>query len=188
MQYCSLQHQTLLSPPYISTTERHFCFGPAASFFLELLVIAFWSSSIAFGLIFFLPFHTVHGVLMARILEWGAISSSSGPWFVRTLHYDLSVLGGPAWHVSWIHWVIQTPLPWQGYDPWRGHEGMKDAQVQSLALVLSDYVVCVRLLISLGFSFLSGNNNSIFKTSMHIFSFNFSQPCDLRSKWCPLHE
>ena len=39
MQYCSLQHQTLLSPPDTSTTEHHFCFGPAASFFLELLVI-----------------------------------------------------------------------------------------------------------------------------------------------------
>ena len=38
MQY-SLQHRTLLSPPHTSTTERHFCFGPAKSFFLELWVI-----------------------------------------------------------------------------------------------------------------------------------------------------
>ena len=44
MQYCSLQHQTLLSPPDISTTEHHFHFGPDASFFLELLVIALLSS------------------------------------------------------------------------------------------------------------------------------------------------
>ena len=42
----------------------------------------------------FFPFHTVHGVLEARILEWFAIPSSSGPHFVRTLHYDLSILGG----------------------------------------------------------------------------------------------
>ena len=41
----------------------------------------------------FLPFHTVHGVLTARLLEWFAIPSSSGPCFVRTLHYDLSILG-----------------------------------------------------------------------------------------------
>ena len=40
MQYCSLEYQTLLSPPGTSTTERPFCFGPASSFFLELLVIA----------------------------------------------------------------------------------------------------------------------------------------------------
>ena len=46
----------------------------------------------------FLPFHTVHGAFIARILEWVIISSSSGPCFVRTLHYDLSVLGGPEWY------------------------------------------------------------------------------------------
>ena len=39
-------------------------------------------------------FHTAHGVLQARILEWVAISFSSGPCFVRILHYDLSILGG----------------------------------------------------------------------------------------------
>ena len=43
----------------------------------------------------FLPFHIVHGVLKARILKWFAIPFSSGPHFVRTLHHDLSVLGGP---------------------------------------------------------------------------------------------
>ena len=38
----------------------------------------------------FLPFHTVHGILEARILEWFAISFSSRPCFVRTLPYDAS--------------------------------------------------------------------------------------------------
>ena len=42
-----------------------------------------------------LPFHTVHGVLKPRIMKWFAIPFSSGPYFVRTLHHDLSVLGGP---------------------------------------------------------------------------------------------
>ena len=37
----------------------------------------------------FLPFHTVHGVLKARILKWFAIFFCSGPRFVRTLHHDL---------------------------------------------------------------------------------------------------
>ena len=40
----------------------------------------------------FLPFHTVHGILKARILKWFAIPFSSGPHFVRTLHRDLSLL------------------------------------------------------------------------------------------------
>ena len=40
-----------------------------------------------------LPFHTVHGVLKARILKQFAIPFSSGPRSVRPLHHDLSVLG-----------------------------------------------------------------------------------------------
>ena len=36
----------------------------------------------------FLPFHTVRGVLKARILKWFAIPFSSGPHSVRPLHHD----------------------------------------------------------------------------------------------------
>ena len=50
-----------------------------------------------------LPFHTVHGVLKARILKWFAIPFSSGPCFVRSLHHDPSVSGGPTWHGSQFH-------------------------------------------------------------------------------------
>ena len=42
-----------------------------------------------------LPFHSVHGVLKARILKWFAISFSGELRFVRTLYHDLSILGGP---------------------------------------------------------------------------------------------
>ena len=45
-----------------------------------------------------LPFHTVHGVLKARILNWFAIPFSSGPHSVRPLHHDPSILGGPTQH------------------------------------------------------------------------------------------
>ena len=34
------------------------------------------------------------------ILKWFDIPFSSGPHFVRTLHHDLSVLGGHTWHGS----------------------------------------------------------------------------------------
>ena len=54
--------------------------------FLELLVIpsalpssvldTFWPGGLIIRCPIFLPFHTVHGVLTARILGWGAISSS----------------------------------------------------------------------------------------------------------------
>ena len=45
-------------------------------------------------------FYTIHEVLGASILGWFAIPSSSGSHFVRTLCYDLSVLGSLAWHCS----------------------------------------------------------------------------------------
>ena len=45
-----------------------------------------------------LPFHTVHGVLKARILKWFGIPFSSGLHSVRPLQHDLPVLGGPIWH------------------------------------------------------------------------------------------
>ena len=49
----------------------------------------------------FLPFHTVHGILKARILKWFAVPFSSGPHSVRPLHHYPSVLGGPIWH-DWV--------------------------------------------------------------------------------------
>ena len=38
MQYCSVQHQTLLPSPVTSTTGCCFCFGSVSSFFLELFL------------------------------------------------------------------------------------------------------------------------------------------------------
>ena len=67
------------------------------------------------GLIFshciILPFRTVHEILGAKILGWFAVHLSSGPCLVRTLHYDPSVLAGPAWHGLQLHWVMQATLP-----------------------------------------------------------------------------
>ena len=48
MQYCSLQHWALVSPPGKSTAKHHFCLEQTASFFLVLLVIAFHSSLVAY--------------------------------------------------------------------------------------------------------------------------------------------
>ena len=47
MQYCSLQHQTLLPSPVTSTAGCCFCFGSFFSFFLELFLhwspVAYWA-------------------------------------------------------------------------------------------------------------------------------------------------
>ena len=77
MQYCSLKHRTLLLSPVISTTEFCFCFGSIPSFFLELFSPLISSSILGiyrpgeflFQYPIILPFHTVHGVLKARILK-----------------------------------------------------------------------------------------------------------------------
>ena len=108
MQYCSLHGRTLLLSPVTSTAGYWFCFGSIPSLFLELFLhwfpVAYWApidlGSSSFQCPIFLPFHTFHGVLKAQVLKWFAIPFSSGPRFVRTLHCDPSVLGGPTRHGS----------------------------------------------------------------------------------------
>ena len=107
MQYCFLQNQTLLSKPVTSTPEHYFRFGSATVFFLELFLHsspgAYWaptnlgSSSLS---VIFLPFILFIGFSQGKNTKWFAIPFSSGPHFVRTLHHDPSVLGGPTWHGS----------------------------------------------------------------------------------------
>ena len=101
MQYCSLQHQTLLLSPVTSTTGYCFLLW-LHPFILSGVISPLISCSILgtyqpgeflFQYRIILPFHTVHGVLKARILKWFAIPFSGGPHSVRPLHHDLSVLG-----------------------------------------------------------------------------------------------
>ena len=47
-----------------------------------------------------LPFHSVYGILKPRRQTWFETPFSSGSHFIRTLHHDPSILGGPAWHGS----------------------------------------------------------------------------------------
>ena len=116
MQYCSLQHQTLLAPLDSSTTGYHFCFDSASSFFLELFLhsspVAYWTPAHLVGRLIFqchtyLAFHTVHGFLKSRILKQFAIPFSSGPRLIRTLYLDTSILDGPEQHGSQFHWVTE---------------------------------------------------------------------------------
>ena len=78
MQYCSLQDRTLLLSPVTLTTGRCFCSCCIPLFFLELFLhwypVAYWALTRPGEFIFqcpiFLPFHAVHGVLKARIVQW----------------------------------------------------------------------------------------------------------------------
>ena len=106
MQYCSLQHCFYhQSHPQLGVD---FALGPSLHSFSALFSLSRVISLLIFSIILvtyqpwefifqcsiFLPFHTVHEVLKAGILNWFAIPFSSGPHFFRTLHHDQSVLGG----------------------------------------------------------------------------------------------
>ena len=75
----------------------------------------------------FLSFHTVHGVLEARILKWFATPFSNGPCFVRTLKHDLSILDGPPsmthssieLYKTGIHVFILVSFLWWCFLFWR---------------------------------------------------------------------
>ena len=113
MQYCSLQHQTLLLSPVTSTTRYCFCFGSVPSFFLELFLhwspVAYWSPtdlwSSSFSILSFCFPYCSWGsqgknteVVCHSLLQW--------PHSVRPLHHDPPVLGCPA-GTAWFHWVRQ---------------------------------------------------------------------------------
>ena len=107
MQYCSLQHWTLLLSPVPSTTGCCFALAPSLhsfwSYFSTIsssILGTYWPGEFIFQCPICLPFHTVHGVLKARILKWFAIPFSSGPHFVRTRHHDLFILGDPTQYGS----------------------------------------------------------------------------------------
>ena len=81
-QYCSLQHQILLSSPDTSTTECHIRSGPATSFILGLLVILLCSSPAAywtplhlgnsfFGVISFWPL--IQFMRISQQVYWGGL-------------------------------------------------------------------------------------------------------------------
>ena len=127
MQHCSLQHWTLLSSPDTSTTKHCFHFGPAASFFLELLVIALHSSPVAYWAPSDLEGSSSGVISFAfSYCPWVSLGKNTGVACHFLLHWTtffqnfslcLSILGDPAWHGSDLHWVT---LPQQGCDPWRG--------------------------------------------------------------------
>ena len=108
MHYCSLQHWNFTS--ITSHIHNWVLFLLWLSLFILSGVISPLISSSILGtyqpgeFIFqcpiFLTFHTVHGILKGRILKWFAIPFSSGSRFVRTLHHDPPILGGPTGHGS----------------------------------------------------------------------------------------
>ena len=113
VQYCSLQHWTLLLSPVTSTAGYCFCFGSIPSFFwsyfstdLQWHIGHLLTWGVPLSVSYDFAFSYCSWVLKARILKWLAIPFPSGSHSVRPLHHDLPVLGCPA-GMTWLHWVRQ---------------------------------------------------------------------------------
>ena len=158
MQYCCLQHWTLLLSPVTSTTGCCFCFGSVPSFFLELFLhrspVAYWAptdlGSSSFSVLSF-AFHTLPGVLKAVILKWFAIPFSSGPHSVRPLHHDPSVLDGPRWHGL----VLELDKLWPVWPDWPVVCECGSVCLPSDALSQRLPSYCVSLILDMGYVFMA---------------------------------
>ena len=112
MQYCSLQHQTLLLSSVPFTAGCCFCFGSISSFFLELFLhwspVAYWaptylgSSSFSVLFFFFLLFILLMG--FSRQEYW---SSLPFPSPVDHILSDLSTMTCPSWVApqTWLSFI-----------------------------------------------------------------------------------
>ena len=123
MQYCSLQHWTLLLSPVPSTTGCCFYFDSVSSFFLELFLhwspVAYWAptdlGSWSFSVLSFCLFTLFMG--FSRQEYWGGLPFPSPVDHVLSeLYHDLSVLGCPTRHGSWFHCVRQGCGPCDQFD------------------------------------------------------------------------
>ena len=100
MQYCSLQHRTLLLSPVTSTTGYCFCFGCIPSFFLELFLhwspVAYWAptelGSSSFSVLSFCLFKLFMGFL--RQEYWSGLPFPSP---VDHILSGLSTMTRPSW-------------------------------------------------------------------------------------------
>ena len=99
MQYCSLQHRTLLPSPVTSTTGCFFCFSSISSFFLELFLHWRWRYILAtdlgnssFSVLSFCLFILFMG--FSRQEYWGGLPFPSP---VDTVLLELSTMTRPSW-------------------------------------------------------------------------------------------
>ena len=112
MQYCSLQHRTLLSSSVTPTIGCCFCFGSVSSFFLELFLhwsqVAYWApsglGSTSFSVLSFCLFILFMG--FSRQEYWSGLPFPSP---VDHIFSELSTITYPSWVAlhSMVHSFIE---------------------------------------------------------------------------------
>ena len=110
MQYCSLQHRTLLLSPVTSTAGYCFCYGSIPSFFLELFLhwspVAYWAStelgSFSFSILSFCLFIPFMG--FSRQEYWSGLPFPSP---VDHILSDLSTVTRLSWVAprAWLSFI-----------------------------------------------------------------------------------
>ena len=121
MQYCSLQHRSLLPSPLTSTTRCCFCFGSISSFFLELFLhwspVAYWAPkevhlSVSYLFAFSCCSWSSQGknteVVCYSLLQWTMFCQNSPPW--------LFCLGWP--YRSWLIVLLSYTRLWFMWSVW----------------------------------------------------------------------
>ena len=122
MQYCSLQHQTLLPSPITSTMGCYFCFGSISSFFLELFLhwspvanwyLLTWRVHLTVSYLFTFSYCSWGSqgknieVVCHSLLQWTTFCQTSPPWPV--------CLGWP--HTAWLSFIELDKL-WSMSSDW----------------------------------------------------------------------
>ena len=162
MQYCSLQHWTLLPSPVTSTTGCCFHFGSVSSFFLELFLhwspVAFWAptnlGNSSFSVLSFCLFILFMG--FSRQECWSGLPFPSPLDHVLS---ELSTMTHPSWvalHIMahsfieldkavvhliklvsflWLWFSVCLPSDGEGWDLWKLPDG-RDWLRGKLGLVL----------------------------------------------------
>ena len=113
MQYCSLQHQSLLPLPVTSTTGCYFCFGSISSFFLELVLhwspVAYWApsdlESSSFSVLSFCLF-----ILLMRFSRQKYWSGFPFPSPVGHILSEFSTMTRPSWFRPDMIWSTRYEL------------------------------------------------------------------------------
>ena len=123
MQYCSLQHWTLLPSPVTYTTGYCFCFGTIFSFFLELVLhwspVAYWApidlGSSSFSVLFFAFSYCSRGsqgknteVICHSLPQWTTFCQTSPPWSIH--------LGWP--YTAWLIVSLSQTRLWFMWSVW----------------------------------------------------------------------
>ena len=110
MQYCSLQHRTLLPSPVTSTTGCYFCFGSVSSFFLELFL--HWSP-VAYCTSTDLGVHFSASHLFAfSYCSWGSQGKKTEVVCHSLCQWTTVCQNSPLWpvHLRWPYtaWLIMS--------------------------------------------------------------------------------